>query len=99
VFWRSGDDVNGSWRTVLRHRVAQRCGDPGERFAGYGHRFGDWIDSRPGPGQTAFLEVEAGVAGYLRAAAQTGRRWGTIAGLLLGAAAATVTFLVVWLFS
>ncbi|MFI7545771.1 hypothetical protein [Actinoplanes sp. NPDC049599] len=87
--------MNRSWREALRHRVARQCGEPGEQFARYGHTFGDWIDAAPEPGQSAFVEVEAGVAGYLGTAARTGRRWGTAAGALLGGGAAALCFLLV----
>ena len=86
-----------SWREALRQRVVRQCGEPDEQFARYGHTFGDWIDAAPGSGQPAFVEVEAGVAGYLGAAARTGRRWGTTAGLTLGGAAAVLSFVVGWL--
>ncbi|WP_433719688.1 hypothetical protein ACQP2Y_33135 [Actinoplanes sp. CA-051413] len=89
--------MNRSWREALRQRVARQCGEPDEHFAGYGHKFGDWIDAAPGAGQPAFVEVEAGVAGYLGVAARTGSRWGTTAGLVLGSGAAVLSFLVVWM--
>jgi hypothetical protein len=89
--------VNRSWREALQHQVARQCGEPDEQFARYGHTFGDWIDATPDPGQPAFVEVEAGVAGYLGAAAGIGRRWGTAAGAVLGAGAAVLSFLLVWL--
>lgn len=75
--------------------MARRCGDPDKHFARYGYTFGNWIDAAPGAGLPAFLEVEAGVADYLRVAAQTGRRLGTFAGLAVGGAAAPIVFLVV----
>lgn len=89
--------MNRSWREALQQRVARQCGEPDEQFARYGHTFGDWIDAEPGAGQPAFVEVEAGVAGYLMVAARTGSRWGAAAGLVLGGGAATAAFLTVWL--
>jgi len=89
--------VNGAWRKALQERVARRCGAPDEQFSRYGHTFGDWVDAAAGPGQPAFAEVEAGVAGYLGTAARTGRRWGTAAGTVLGVAAAALSFLAGWL--
>jgi hypothetical protein len=79
-----------NWRDALHHQVIRQCGDPAEQFARYGHTFGDWIDAAPGKS-----DVEAGVAGYLGAAARVGRRWGTVAGILLGTAAATLCFLLI----
>lgn len=86
-----------SWRAALRRRVARQCGEPDLEFARYGHTFGDWLDATPDAGQPAFVEVEAGVAGYLRVAARTGGRWGATAGLVVGGGAAAVSFLLVWL--
>jgi hypothetical protein len=85
--------VNRSWHEVLEQQVARQCGEPGAQFARYGHTFGDWIDAAPGAGHPAFGEVEAGVAGYLSAAARAGRRWGTAAGVVLGGGAAALAFL------
>jgi hypothetical protein len=87
--------MNSSWRGAFEHRVARRCGEPGERFARHGHTFGDWIDAAPGAGQPAFAEVETGVAGYLGAAARVGRHWGTAVGAVLGGGAAALSFLLV----
>jgi hypothetical protein len=89
--------VDGSWREALQRQVARRCGEPDEHFARYGHTFGDWIDAAPGAGQPEFVEVEAGVAGYLGVAARTGRRWGTVAGAALGGGAGVLSFVIVWL--
>jgi hypothetical protein len=85
--------VNRSWRAALRRRVVRECGEPSEQFVRYGHTFGDWIDAVPGHRGPA--EVEAGVAGYLGAAARVGRRWGTAAGAVLGAGVAVGCFLLV----
>ena len=87
--------MTDSWRVALSERVARRCGEPDKHFARYGYTFGNWIDAAPGARLPAFLEVEAGVADYLKVAAQTGRQLGTAAGLVVGGAAATLVFLVV----
>jgi hypothetical protein len=87
--------MTDSWRVALRDRVARQCGAPDKHFARYGYTFGNWIDAPPGARLPAFLEVEAGVADYLKVAAQTGRHLGTVAGLVVGGAAATLVFLVV----
>lgn len=86
-----------SWREALQQRVARQCGEPDEQFARYGHTFGDWIDATADAARPAFVEVEAGVAGYLRVAARAGSRWGATAGLVVGGGAAALSFLVVWL--
>ena len=79
-----------NWRDALHHQVIRQCGDPAQQFARYGHTFGDWIDAAPGK-----TDVEAGVAGYLGAAAQAGRRWGTVTGLLLGGGAGALCFILI----
>jgi hypothetical protein len=86
--------LTGLWRATLRERVARRCGDPRERFAGYGHLFGEWVDGRSVP-----PDVEDGIAAYLGAAARVGRARGTAIGVLLGAGGALLAVLAIWLLS
>lgn len=82
---------------TLRRRVADRCGDPDDFFARYGHRFGRWLDVDPGTRPNREVEeVRSAVAGYLGTAVREGRRWGTAAGLVLGAVGAVAAFLLVW---
>lgn len=77
----------GGW--LLRRKVLAACG-PGARFAELGHLFGDWLQSgRDAPYGT--WVVEEHIAGYLEAAADTGRRWGFRAGLVGGLAIVAVT--------
>jgi hypothetical protein len=82
---------------LLRRRVVERCGDPGEVFAPYGHKFGRWLDARPDtPPDDELVEVQSAVAAYLDVAAREGRQWGTALGLAFGLAGALVAFLLVW---
>lgn len=86
--------MNELWRATLSERVALRCGDPQERFASYGHLFGEWIDGRAGP-----PDVEDGIGEYLGAAARVGRARGTEIGVLLGLGGALLAVLAVWVLS
>lgn len=76
---------------LLQRRVLAVCG-PGSRFAELGYLFGDWLQSgRDAPHST--WDVEEHIAGYLEAAADTGRRWGFRAGLAGGLAIVALAML------
>ncbi|MBM2622038.1 hypothetical protein JIG36_41700 [Actinoplanes sp. LDG1-06] len=85
------------WEEMLRRRVEERCGDPGEAFAPYGYRFGKWLDADPATrADRDVVQVRDAVAGYLGGAVREGRLVGTVVGVGLGTAGALIVFLLVW---
>lgn len=85
------------WEDVLRRRVEDRCGGPGDVFGPYGSRFGKWLDTAPDARPDRDVtEVRSAVAGYLGGAVREGRRVGTVLGVAVGLAGALVAILLVW---
>ena len=88
-----------SGRDALQERVAQRCGSAEARFADHGHRFGDWVHQGVDASTATVAVIEREIAAYLAVAARVGKAWGTVVGLVAGAAGALVAAIVVWVLS
>jgi hypothetical protein len=89
--------INIPGQRMLHRRVTDVCG-PGTSFERLGHQFGDWIALGDGAPEATVGEVEQHVADYLDAAASVGRRWGIVAGILVGLGAGTLIGIATWLF-
>jgi hypothetical protein len=82
---------------ILRRRVRTRCGDAGDVFGSYGHKFGRWLDAKPdGPSDRELTEVQHAVTEYLGGAVREGRRWGRFVGLTVGTVGAVLAFALIW---
>jgi hypothetical protein len=78
---------------ALRQKIESSCGQA-TVFAALGYHFAEWVQRGPSAPPATTAAVEPYLAGYLHAAARVGRRWGTVAGLLLGGAVAGLVALV-----
>jgi hypothetical protein len=82
---------------ALRREVLRACGRA-TKFEQLGYPLRDWIrDGGEHPPHAA--GVEPYLAAYLAGAEQVGRRWGTVAGLLVGVLGSGLIWLCFWMYS